>query len=262
MAESRVIAAYLTELRYSVGRLGDADDIVDEASDHLHAAVDALVAGGTARVDAEHQALARFGSASLVARVFAEEARRGAAVSTSLTRRAGAAAIASVVLIGVGEAGNEMIRRGAFHGVAVAMIVAGFALFAVALWGLRRRHGGLGSIGRIAFWWFVLSPLLALPGGYAAGWILLAEWLLILSVLGVGMIRAGILPTPAVVLSTITPFAAVTVALALSVAGIDLGNWAYSFAAPAGVGCVWLGWAMLREPALDVHQSDEPFARA
>ena len=256
MAESRVIDAYLTELRYSIDALEDADDIVDEAADHLYSAFERLVESGTAVAHAEQQVLARFGSATLVAKVFAEEAKRGAAVSTTLTRRAGIAAMTSVALLSVGEAGNEIIARGALHGVAVGLILAGVAGFAVGLWGIRRRHGGLGRVGRVAFWWFVVSPVLAAPGGWVAHYILAAEWLLIMSLLGVGMIRARVLPIPAVVLFTMSPLATIVIVLGMSVAGINLGNWFLAFLAPVAVGYAWLGRAMWREPALDLRPSE------
>ena len=48
MAESGLIAAYLTELRYSVARLADAEDIVVEADDHLVARGSTTTASATA----------------------------------------------------------------------------------------------------------------------------------------------------------------------------------------------------------------------
>jgi hypothetical protein len=243
MAESRLIDAYLTELRSSVSDLDDADEIVDEAADHLACAVEAGLA--------PEEVLTRFGSAQLVARVFAEEAKRGAAVSTTLTRRAGVSAVVSVALITVGEAGNEIVARGALHGLAVATILAGFVAFFVGLWGIRRRHGGLGRIGQIAFWWFIISPLLAAPAMYGAGGVLAVEWLLIMSLVGVGVLRAAILPRSAVVLFTMSPLVAVAIALGMSVAGVNHTNWSYALAAPAGVGYALLGRALSREPALD-----------
>ncbi len=69
--------------------LADVEDIVSEAADHLYTALGLLIAGGLPMADAEAQVLGRFGSASLVAQVFREEAKRGCAVSTSLTRRSG-----------------------------------------------------------------------------------------------------------------------------------------------------------------------------
>lgn len=253
MAESRVIEAYLTELRYSVARLPDADDIVDEAADHLYAAVRRLADDGVPMPDAEAQVLGRFGSAALVARVFAEEAKRGSAVSTSLTRRAGAAAAASVVLLAVGQTGNHLTSRGALHGAFLLLMAAGFAAFAAGLWGVRRRHGGLGTIGRVAFWWFVAAPFIAAPFTYASPLVLAVEWLLIMSLLGVGMLRARVLPAPAVTMFTMSPLFALGVVAVMLLAGLDAGPWFLSLLAPVALGYAWLGWAMSREPALDVR---------
>src|SRR5205823_2233641 len=78
MAESGLIAAYLAELRGSLGSLSDVDDIVAEAEDHLLETTDRLVGGGTSLQEAEAEALKRYGSARIVSRVFVNEARRGA----------------------------------------------------------------------------------------------------------------------------------------------------------------------------------------
>jgi len=149
MAQPGLIAAYLTELRASIARLRDADDIVAEAEDHLRTLADEVAAAtGCTRAEAEAQALARFGSAALVGRIHLEESKRGGAVSTHTTRRAGIAAMAAPVLTVVGQWGNLTIERGAGHGVAVGLLLVAFAAFAYALWGLRLRHGGLGGWGR------------------------------------------------------------------------------------------------------------------
>lgn len=254
MARPGLIAAYLTELRYAVARLADSDDIVAEAEDHLLASVDAAVQRGSSRADAEAESLARFGSAELVARVFAEEAKRGAAVSTCLTRRAGVAAMFVPVLIVVGETGNQTIDRGTLHGAALAVLAAGFAAFAFALWGLRRRHGGLGAWGRASFLLFLASPFIAAPFAWGAGVAFLCVQLLVLTLLGIGMIRARILPTAAVSLFTFTPAATLLVGTAFSTGSGDGGP----YLLPAGIvlsalGLGWLGAAMWREPALDVR---------
>lgn len=89
MAEPRLIEAYLTELRYSVAKLDDADEIIEEVADHLYTALERLTKEGLDMANAESQALGQFGSASLVSQVFNEEAKRGGAISTSLTRRSG-----------------------------------------------------------------------------------------------------------------------------------------------------------------------------
>jgi hypothetical protein len=252
VAEPGVIDAYLAELRYSVAKLPDADDIVDEAADHLATAVGLLLAAGVPKAEAEAQALGRFGSAQLVSKVFAEEAKRGAAVSTSLTRRAGLAAMVSVPLIVIGQAGNDPAGRGAVHGLFLGLLTAGIAALVVGLWGLRRRHGGLGTIGRVAFWWFVASPFLAAPFAYGAAFALGVQWLAIMVLLGVGMIRARVLPIPAVVLFALSPLVAIVISLATP-ALVDSGRWWPVLLSPALVGFVWLGWAMWREPALDVR---------
>lgn len=257
MAESRVIDAYLTELRYSIDKLDDADEIVDEAADHLYTALDRLLADGVRTADAEAQVLARFGSATLVAKVFAEEAKRGGAVSTTLTKRAGVAAIATVPLLVVGQAGNVITSHGVVHGAFLVMMAAGFAAFAVGLWGIRRRHGGLGTLGRVAFWWFVASPVIATPGMYAAPLILVMEWLLIMSLLGVGMLRAGLLPRAPLWLFTVWPPMAIAVVLGMSAVDLDAGPWFLTLLAPVAVAYAWVGWAMSREPALDVRASEQ-----
>lgn len=257
MAESGLIAAYLTELRYSVARLADADDIAVEAEDHLLASVDAAVATGASRVEAEAQALARFGSAPLVARVFNEEAKRGGAVSTRITRQAGLAAMLVPVLVVIGQSGNLAIDRGPLHGVAVALLVAAFAAFAFAVWGMRRRHGGLGRWGRAAFRLFIASPFIAAPFTWAAGAAFLAVQLVVVTLLGIGMIQARILPGLAVGLFTFAPAATLLTAVAIS-STVDGDGDPYVFTAGAMVmaaGLAWVGLAMWREPALDVRSS-------
>ena len=258
MAEPRLIAAYLTELRYSAGRLADIDDVVAEAEDHLLASVEAGIASGKSPADAEAEALARFGSAPLVARVFIEEAKRGGAVSTALTRRAGLAAMLAPLLMVIGAFGNEAIERGALHGAAVLLLVAAFGAFAVAMWGVRKRHGGLGAWGRAALWLFVASPVIALPFGWGAGAAFAIVQLAVVALLGIGMIRARILPVPAVGLFTLAPAVTIVMAATLTAAGVDAAVYAPIGIAAFAVGLAWVGWAMWREPALDVHGPSEP----
>jgi len=260
VAEPRLIAAFLTELRYSAARLADIDDVVAEAEDHLLASVEAGIASGRSRADAEAEALARFGSAPFVAHVFIEEAKRGGAVSTRLTRRAGLAAMLSPLLMIVGAVGNEAVpaSEGALHGVFVMLLVAAFGAFALALWGIRKRHGGLGAWGRAAFWLFVASPVIALPFGWGAGAAFAIVQLAVVALLGIGMIRARILPVPAVGLFTLAPAATIVMAGGLTAAGVDAALYAPIGVAAFVVGLAWVGWAMWREPALDVHGNSGP----
>lgn len=159
MSDCSLIAAYLTVLRSSVRHLPDADDIVAEAEDHLLTAVE--------RIGNEAEVIARFGSAAIVAKVCTEESKRGGAVSTQSTRHAGVAGMAVPTFIGVGMAGNFGIERGALHGASFALLVASFGAFSVAMWGLRKRHGGLGRIGRVALVLFFASPFIAAPSAWA-----------------------------------------------------------------------------------------------
>lgn len=265
MAESGLIAAYVSELRYSVGRLADVDDIVVEAEDHLLASVDAAVAKGASRLEAEAQALARFGSAPLVARVFNEEAKRGGAVSTRITRQAGFAAMLVPLLVVIGQTGLA-VDNAAVHGIAIAVLVVAFASFALAVWGMRKRHGGLGRWGRAAFWLFIASPFIAAPFIWQAGAAFLAVQLVVVTLLGIGMIRARILPVVAVGFFTLAP--AVTLLTAIAISSTVKGDTdPYVFTAGAivmALGLAWVGWVMWREPALDVRPSSgtEFFATA
>src|SRR5687767_7126537 len=209
MAESGLIAAYLNELKFSVAKLDDGDDIVAESMDHLETTVERLVAGGRSRPEAEAQALARFGSAALVSRVFIEEAKRGGAVSTRITRLGGLAAMLAPLLAIAGEVGNLTIKRGVMHGGAIALLVSGFVVFAFSLWALRTRHGGLGGVGRVAFWLFVASPFISAPFMWFAGVVFFLVQLVVVTLLGVGMLRARVLPRVPVALFSFAPVATV-----------------------------------------------------
>lgn len=252
MAEPGLIEAYLNELRFSLAKLADRDDLVDEVADHLYTARERLVRKGVAMAEAESQALGQFGSAALVSKVYAEEEKRGGAVSTTTTRRAGLAALAAAPLVAIGQAGNELVPRGFVHGVALVTLTAGIAAFVYALWGLRRRHGGLGRLGQVTFWWFVASPFIAAPFLWGAPFALAVQWLFISGLLGSAMLSARILPRPAVAMFTVWPVAMPFVVLAMSAAGYDIGAWFLTFFAPIAVGLMWLGWSMWNEPALDV----------
>src|SRR5688500_14174990 len=203
MADDGLIAAYLRELEFSVVRLPDAADIVAEAEDHLCETAERLVSAGRTRAEAEAEAVARFGSAALVAKVCVIESKRGVAVPTSRTRAAGLAAIFTPVLLVVGQYLNinVPVDRGPVHGVGVALLVAAIPAFLFGLWGLRARHGGLGRLGKIAIVCAVLSPFPVFFAGYYGlffGGIGLLG--LAVVVLCVEMLRANVLPVVPLVL--------------------------------------------------------------
>lgn len=265
MGEPGLIPAYLTELSYSLSRLDDVDDILVEVEDHLRTTADRLVAEGITRADAEAQALARFGTPSLVARVYAEEAKRGTAVSTRFTRRAGLAAMTGPPLMvgGIVVAGIGGGSRQPFSGLGVAMALAAIAALVVALAGLRKRHGGLGVLGRIAFWLAIAACPVALPFGWSGIVVLAVELGVVVMLYGIAMLRAGILPWPAVVLFAFSWPLWAPIAFAITQLGDDANKYGMF---PIGItllGFMWLGRAMWREPALDVRAGGhEPVALA
>lgn len=263
MADDGLIAAYLRELAYSVVGLADAADIVAEAEDHLCEAAERLVGGGRGRSEAEAEAVARFGSAALVAKVCVMESRGGTAVPTSRTRAAGLAAMLTPVLLIVGQYLNinVPVDRGPVHGIGVALLVAAIPAFVFGLWGLRARHGGLGRLGKIAIVSAVVSPVLVFIPGYgyfgAMGLLGLAVIALV-----VEMLRANVLPIVPLVLVATGPVGVLAVVVGVTAAGGDAGDvWALPMILTA-VGIVWLGWYLWREPAVDGTHRPGPVATA
>jgi hypothetical protein len=260
MADDGLIGAYLTELRYSLtagGRRGaadtetDVDDVVDEAQDHLLEAVARLERDGRTTAQAQAEAVARFGSATLVANVFAKEAGKGAAVPTIMTRRAGFAGLSAPLFAIAAAGGMQQFERGALHGAAVACEVVAVCTFLFALWGLRARHAGLGPLGRAAFWLTIASPFLAAPFGWGAGIALVVVLSAVLALLAIAMYRAHVLPTVPLVLFGATPVATIVLAAVLTGVGRDAGWFIAPSLMPAVVGLLWLCWAMWREQAVD-----------
>jgi hypothetical protein len=258
MADDGLIQAYLRELAYSVRSLSDAEDIVTESADHLFEVRDELIGGGMTTSDAEATAIARFGSAELVARVCVTEARRTAAVPTRRTRQAGLAAMASVACLVAGQAGNVLVDDGGVHGAAVFVLTLAFPLFVLGLWGLRARHGGLGRAAPIALGLAVVSPALSLLAGWGAIVALVGLLAVAVGVFVVELLRASVLPVVPVVLLGAGP-AGVVMALIASVAisagGGDAGEVSTAVVggplALTAVGFTWLGWHLFQERAVD-----------
>ncbi len=259
MADDRLIAAYLRELRFSVAKLADADDIVEEAEDHLLEAVERLVADGRTPAEAEAEAVARFGSAALVAKVCISESTKGAAVPTTKTRLAGCALLLAPILLVVGEWGNEATdNTGGMHGTAVVVLGLAFPALIFGLWGLRARHGGLGRLGRAAFVLAALSPILSLAAAYGAAALLILLLAIALLVFGVEMLRASVLPVAPLTLVITGPIVVMVdfvVALVITIGGGDAGNMPVVYVVVpvllAAVGLAWLGWHLSQETAVD-----------
>ncbi len=266
-----MIAAYLARLRRATSGLEDGDDIVAEAEDHLVSAVEAGIARGLGREEAEAEALRRYGDAAAVGQSFVEEAKRGGAVSTTLTRAAGAAAMVAVPA-GALAALGVAVTSGALQDGLLVLLGAAFAALGFGLWGARVRHSGLGWWGRAASVVFVAAPFVAFAGPWRTA-PALAVLLSVAAVLaGVGMLRAAILPRAALWAFTLAPPVTVAAALAWDLAagpgaGRDLGWLVTSPGSPeiravvlvglatVGAATFWMGWAMWREPALDARRS-------
>lgn len=257
MAGHDLITAYLRELRVSLGSIAAADEVLEESEDHLLEAVEHLEAAGLNRRDAQLQALARFGSAALVSKVCVVESRKGAAVSTTFTRRAGLIAMATPLLILFGWLGNEVFYddkdgiRGTLHGMSSGLLVPlGVCAFLIGLLGLRARHRGLGRFGTAAFVTVLAAPFVAAPFGWAAGLVAVLVLGVAVILLGIGMLRAGVLPVAPLVLFVAGPVLMMILAfVVISDPSYDdwrlYAPWLFTFAATS-----WLGWYQWNEPAL------------
>lgn len=252
MAGDGLIAAYLRELRFSVARLADADEIVEEAQDHLLEAV-AHLQGGRSPAEAEAEALARFGSAELVARICVAESKRGAAVPTTKTRLAGLALFAAPIALALGHLGNiSTDKDNALHGPAVFLEVLALPLLMFGLWGLRSRHGGLGRAGTAAFVLALVSVPVAF-GGYPGFFAALGLLSCALVVFSITLLRARVLPVLPIVMLGLGPVigsASMVVAWAVQ-DDADATHGLFVTIGFVAVAATWLGWAMWRESAVD-----------
>lgn len=262
MADNGLITAYLRELEYSVAKLSDAADIVAEAEDHLHESADRLVSAGRSRAEAEAEAVARFGSATLVARICVIEAKRGAAVPTTRTRAAGLAALVTPLLLVVGQSINVTVARGFVHGIGVVMLTAAIPAFVFALWGLRARHGGLGRLGKAAIVGAVTSPFVTFIAGYYGLFAAIFLLGLAVVVLVIEMLRANVLPVVPLVMLAAGPVGVFVLVVGTIAAGIDGGDLAPYPMLVTVVGYVWLGWYLFCEHAVDAGSRHGPLATA
>ena len=263
MAESRLIASYLSDLRAAMRGLTDVEDALAEVADHLALGVEHLVRAGAPRAEAEAEVLSRFGPPASIARVFVEESKRGGAVSTTLTRRAGLAAIAAPPLILAGSFGASAASGDQpASAIAIGGIVVAVALLVFALVGLRVRHGGLGVLGRIAFWLAVLAVPIALPFSWAGLVVLAVELGVVVALYGVAMLRAAILPPIPVSLFAFTWPAWAPIAWTITERGGDANKYAILPVLVTLAALMWLGRAMWREPALDARPTGGPLAAA
>ena len=251
MADHGLISAYLRELDYSVARLPDRADIVAEAEDHLCEVADRLIREGRTPMEAEAAAVARFGSAALIARICVIEAKRGASVPTTRTRAAGLAALLTPMLLIVGQYLNVSVDRGFVHGIGVLLLTAAVPAFIYGLWGLRARHGGLGQLGKIAMACAIVSPFLVFVSGYYGVFTAMGLLTLAVVVLVIEMLRANVLPVIPLVLLAVGPIGVIALVAAITAAGGDAGDVAGYPMLLTTTGFVWLGWHLWSEQPVD-----------
>ncbi len=175
-------------------------------------------------------------------------------MSTTLTRRAGLAAIIAPPLMIVGLlTANAARSEQPGSGIGITLALAATAAFFYGLVGLRARHGGLGLLGRIAFWLTIVAVPAAMPFSYAGLVVLAVDIGVIVVLYGVAMLRAGILPRLPVALFAFTWPAWAPIAWAISAAGKDANEYAPIPALVTLAAFMTLGLAMWREPALDAR---------
>ena len=269
MAGYDLIDAYLSELRVSLGSFAAADAVLEEAEDHLLEAVEHLEVAGLSCRDAQVQALARFGSATLVSKVCVTESRKGAAVSTTFTRRAGLIATTTPLLVLLGVSGNQIFYqdkhgiRGTLHGMSSGLILPlALCSFLIGIFGLRARHRGLGRLGTAAFVTVVAAPFIAAPFGWGAGFVAMLVLGVAVILLGIGMLRAGVLPVAPLVLFVAGPVLMMLITFVVVSTNSD-NDWVmFTPLLLTLIATSWLGWYQWNEPALDRPTGSSPLATA
>ncbi|MFO7700016.1 MAG: permease prefix domain 1-containing protein [Acidimicrobiia bacterium] len=153
MARYALIDGYLDSMRSSIRWRRDLDDLVAEMEDHLYSTTEQMLARGTDVVDAQRATLARFGDPKVLAAAYASNHRGGIAVPTTFTRRAGLLALIAGgfwLLAGVLENRTDRADDWEVYYLlfTIAVVVAG-VLTVMAMIGLGKRAGGLGTVGMI-----------------------------------------------------------------------------------------------------------------
>ena len=154
MARYTLIDGYLNTVRTEIRWRRDIDDLVAEMEDHLYTTVDHMLARGHEPDTAQQATLDRFGDPQLMAVAYASTPTGGMAVPTQFTHRAGlfaqisagmwlAAILAFAFMTGSGS--DWQIYYALFS---AALLVAG-VLGVLAMIGVNRRLGGLGTAGMI-----------------------------------------------------------------------------------------------------------------
>ena len=117
-------------------------------------------------------------------------------------------------------------------------------------------------MGTVAVVIVVASPFLAAPFGWGAGLVALLLLGIAVVLLGIGMLRAGVLPVTPLVLFVAGPVAWILLAVAVEATNSN-GSWAmFTPLLLTMLGFSWLGWYQWNEPALDSPATNDPLAAA
>jgi hypothetical protein len=186
VARYALIDGYLDSMRSTIRWRHDLDDLVAEMEDHLYSTTEHLLARGTDLVDAQRATLARFGDPKVLAAAYASNHRGGIAVPTTFTKRAGLLALTAGgfwLLAGMLEVAIDGESwQIYYYGFSLAVLVAG-VLTVIAMVGLGKRVGGLGSVGLIGVIVTSVGVLLSVVAWAAPLW---------MSVQGIGLLLIAI----------------------------------------------------------------------
>ena len=205
MADDQLIDGYLARLRRELAWRSDADEIVDEAADHLLSATERLTADGVDRGEAERLAIEHFGDTTTIATDYASSSNGGLAVPTKFTKLAGVAALVAAPCWLAVAAGWMAAHLLDVEGVAdviaaygiLASLVGASVATTLAVLGLIRRHGGLGLLGHIGLTLMGLGVVATLLFWFVMGWaVLFAAGMLLVALAANGR---GLAPRASVV---------------------------------------------------------------
>jgi hypothetical protein len=153
MAQPGVIDAYVARLRASLRWRPDAEDLADEAEDHLRETAARLVREGLDPDEAAARAVARFGDSTEIAHAFATTPSGGTAMPTSVTRTCGTVGVAAALcwLLAALVPVLGLTERFIWSDLAVylafmALAALAAAMTTVVVTGLLVRSGGLGGV--------------------------------------------------------------------------------------------------------------------
>lgn len=270
MARAGLIEAYLEQLTRKLPRTAAVEEVIAEVEDHLNTIVEAHLSLGLSEEAATGHAVGAFGSADLVARAFAEQKGDTAAMPTTFTTYAGAAAMVGGVVLGVvlTLVSVPTVDTGPSNAWLSPMVLTGAILAMVGLLGIHARHRALyASTGRVA--------RLLVPVGVvgvvatAATWfgllVFLAATALGLVGLGVEVWRGGVIPRAAVVLADLGLAGIPPIVIVGSAAEPRSTAALFAMAVSwlVGGGLMWLGHGLWRERAdLGISSGGSPTATA